>query len=398
MRVPFNYLPQQFADVEDIVASWREMIASSEFTLGRYVEAFEDSFARFVKAKHCIAVNSGTDALILALRAVGVAHGDEVITVANTFFATVGAIVAVGAKPVFVDCDRRMQIATRQIERAINSRTRAIVPVHFAGASPDMTALVDISARHGLPLVEDACPGIGTYFAAKHAGTIGRVGAFSMHPIKTLNVMGDGGMAVTDDDGLARWMRQYRNHGMADRDHVDFWGVNMRLQPLQAIVASRALDTVPKAVRLRNRNARHLDEGLKTLPGLVAVPPRLAHNLESYVIYAAFFQDRDGLVTYLRSRGVDAKVHYPVPLHLQKAALSLGYKTGDFPICERQANEVMTLPCHQYLAEDQLEYMLECVREYYANVTRPPAISYESYSRLDHVVGEYGLAKEGRVS
>jgi aminotransferase EvaB len=365
MRVPFNYLPQQFADVDDIIATWRELIASTDFTLGRYVEAFENKFAGFVGSKHCVAVNCGTDALILALRAVGVGHGDEVITVANTFYATVGAIVAVGGRPVLVDCDERMQIAADQVEAAITPRTRAIVPVHFAGASPDMAALRGIAGRHAIPLLEDACPGIGTYMGGSHAGTIGEIGTFSMHPIKTLNVMGDGGMAVTNDDRLARWMRQYRNHGMADRDHIDFWGVNMRLQPLQAVVASRVLDTLPEALRIRRRNAAWLDEGLRYLADRVVVPRRLTENCESYTIYAAFFKDRDGLLQRLRLRGIDAMIHYPIPLHLQKAAATLGYKPGDFPISERQAKQIMTLPCHQYITADQVQYMLQCVREYY---------------------------------
>jgi dTDP-4-amino-4,6-dideoxygalactose transaminase len=261
-----------------------------------------------------------------------------------------------------------MQIAVGQIEGAITPKTKAIIPIHFAGASPDIAAVRGLAARHRLAVIEDACPGIGSYLGGAHAGTIGDIGAFSMHPIKTLNVMGDGGMVVTNNDQFARWMHQYRNHGMADRDHIDFWGVNMRLQPLQAIVALRVLETIPQALLTRNRNARLLDEGLQQLEGFVKVPARIAGNVESYTIYIAFFQTRNELLAHLRARGIDAKVHYPIPLHLQKAAEPLGYKAGDFPEAERQAREVLTLPCHQYVTEADVHYMVSCIREYYGSV------------------------------
>ena len=365
MRVPYNYLPFQFADPEPIIAEWRKVILSTEFTLGPWVEAFEKKFAAYVGMKHCVSVNNGTDALILALKSAGIGPGDEVITVANTFYATVGAIVAAGARPVFVDCDDRFQMDAGLIEAAITPRTKAILPVHWAGASPDMPRVVEIANARGLVVIEDACPAVGAHVNGKHAGTFGKVNAFSMHPLKPLNVMGDGGMVVTDDNKLADWMHKYRNHGMVDRDHIDMWGVNMRLQPLQAVVGSRVLDTVKDLVAARNRNADLLDEGLRQLPNFVRLPVRPEGNIEAYQLYMACFARRDELRAFLVSREIEAKVHYPVPLHLQKAAASLGYKRGDFPKAEQQADELITLPNHQFVSAEQVRFMVDSIREFY---------------------------------
>jgi aminotransferase EvaB len=365
MRVPYNYLPFQFADPEPYILEWRKLIQSGEFTLGSWVEAFEAKFAKYVGMKHCVSTNNGTDALILALKAAGINSGDEVITVANTFYATVGAIVAVGAHPVFVDCDDRFQINANLIEKAITPRTKAILPVHWAGASPDIHHIIAIAERHGLAVIEDACPAVGAYVGGRHAGSFGRVNAFSMHPLKPLNVMGDGGMVVTDDDKIADWMRIYRNHGMVDRDHIEFWGVNMRLQPLQAVVGSLVLDTVSDLVATRNRNANFLDEGLRSLSEFVRLPARINGNVEAYQLYMACFAQRDELIKFLVSKEIEAKIHYPVPLHLQVAAKSLGYKRGDFPNAEKQAMELITLPNHQFISEEQIDFIISNIHEFY---------------------------------
>ena len=199
-----------------------------------------------------------------------------------------------------------------------------------------------------------------------HPGTFGHANAWSMHPLKPLNVMGDGGMVSTDDDDFADWMRMYRNHGMIDRDHNSIWGVNMRLQPLQAIVASHVLKTVPGTVEIRNRNAHILDEGLRDLAAYVKVPPRPAGYRETFSLYMARFKKRDALMQYLVEREIEAKIHYPVPLHLQRAAEHLGYKRNDFPISEQYAEEIMTLPVHQYLTTEQMSYMIHSITSFYS--------------------------------
>ena len=363
--VPYNYLPEQFKNRNDIFNEWEKLAQSSEFTLGPKVMEFEKNFAAFVGAKYCIATNNGTDALILALKALGIKKGDEVITVPNSFYATTGAIVACGAAPVFVDVDSRYQMDVAILEGAITDKTRAILPVYWGGAAPDMKVIIEIAKKHNLVVVEDACMGIGGSHRGIPQGRFGQIGAFSMHPLKLLNVMGDGGMLVTDDANLYAWMIEYRNHGMKDRDHISMWGVNMRLQPLQAIVANLELPKVSQIVIDRNRNAGYLDSALLSLAPKVITPERNSYDLETYSLYMVLCEDRDKLLKYLQDKKIDAKIHYPIPLHLQEAAVSLGYKEGSFPMAESQAKKLITLPVHQFLNEDQLEYMVKCIRDFY---------------------------------
>lgn len=365
MRVKYAYLDQQFAEVDEYVNDLRRLVASCEFTLGPFVKEFEQKFARYIGVKHAIGTNTGTGALILSLLAVGVKPGDEVITVPNTFVATVGAIIAAGAKPVFVDCDERYQIDVSKIEAIITPRTRAIIPVHWAGCPADIEAVLEIANDHGLAVVEDACPAVGAQVHGRFVGTFGQVNAFSMHPLKPLNVWGDGGIIVTDDDETAIFLRLYRNHGLRDRDHVEIWGVNNRLQPVQAVVASRQLDEVERINATRIRNARQLDAGLSDLEKFVHVPRRPPGYREVYQLYIVSVTRRDELLAYLGSKGIECKIHYPIPLHLQKAATGLGYKRGDFPVCERQADEIITIPAHQYVTGAQIDYIINSIYSFY---------------------------------
>jgi dTDP-4-amino-4,6-dideoxygalactose transaminase len=365
MKVQYSYLDQQFAEVDAYFDDLRKLVASGEFTLGPFVEAFETKFAAYIGVKHAIGTNTGTGALILSLKAVGVKPGDEVITVANTFIATVGAIVAAGARPVFVDCDDRYQLDVTKLEAAISPKTAAILPVHWAGCPPEMEKILEIAARHGVPVVEDACPAVGAKINGRFAGTFGKVNAFSMHPLKPLNVWGDGGVIVTNDDKAAEFLRLYRNHGLVDRDHVEIWGVNDRLQPFQAVVGSRVLDTIEGLIEARIRNAKLLDDGLKGLESFIRPPRRPAGCREVYQLYLVTATRRDELVEFLVSRGIEAKVHDPIPIHLQNAASNLGYKRGDFPVCEQQADEIVTLPAHQHVSVEQIDYTISAIREFY---------------------------------
>ena len=225
VKVPFNYLPYEFKNNESIFRKWKKLISTTEFTLGPFVKNFENKFAKYIGVKYCISTNNGTDALIICLKSLGVKKGDEVITVCNSFYATVGAIVAVGAKPVFVDCDDRYQIEYKEIEKKITKKTKVILPVHWGGASPDMIKIMNIAKKNNINVIEDACMGIGGLVHKKSPGNFGIVNAFSMHPLKSLNVMGDGGMIVTNKKKIADWIFKYRNHGMKNRDEIDFWVV-----------------------------------------------------------------------------------------------------------------------------------------------------------------------------
>lgn len=364
MRVPFNYLPYQFNKTVSYFNKWKELIKSSHFTLGPFVNEFEKNFAKYIKVKHCISTNNGTDALILALKAVGIRNGDEVITVCNSFYATTGAIVACGAKPIFVDADERYQINVEQIKKKITKKTKAILPVHWGGASPDMVEIVKIAKKFKLKVVEDACMGIGAKLRSKSPGTFGNISAMSMHPLKSLNVMGDGGMVVTNESKLAKWALRFRNHGMRDRDRIDFWGVNMRLQPLQAVVANIELKKVSNIVKIRNKNAKFLDKELSQIDQ-IALPSRKKNFTETFALYMAKFKNRNRLKSFLIKNGIEVKIHYPIPLHLQKASNYLKYKRGDFPIAEKQAAELLTLPVHQYLKKSQLQYIVKIIRKFY---------------------------------
>ena len=365
IKVPFNYLQYQFKNKQKYFKEWKKLINSTEFTLGSYVERFEKNFARYLRVKHCISTNNGTDALILCIKSLGIKDGDEIITVSNSFYATAGAIIACGAKPVFVDCDERYQIKIDEIEKKINKKTKAIIPVHWGGASPNMFKIKSIAKKHNIKIIEDACMGIGGQLIKKKPGTFGDVNAFSMHPLKSLNVMGDGGMVVTNNSKIAKWLKIYRNHGMINRDHIKFWGVNNRLQPLQAIVADIELKKLNSIIYKRSKNAYYLDKRLKVLDEFIQIPSRPKNYQETFALYMILVKKRDKLKKYLLSHGIETKVHYPIPLHLQKASKYLKYKINSLPISEYQSRHLLTLPVHQYLSKKQLNYMVNKIFNFY---------------------------------
>ena len=364
-QIPYNYLPQQFKEYQLFFDLWKPVLASGEFTLGPFVDNYEKRFAEYVGSKYCIATNNGTDALILALKALGIKRGDEVLTPCNSFYATAGAIVAVGATPVFIDVDERYQIEIEDLKNQINKKTKMILPVHWAGASPDMFKIQEIAKENDLFVVEDACMAIGGKIKGKCPGTFSEIGAFSMHPLKSLNVAGDGGMVVTDDDELYEWMKKYRNHGMLDRNTIDFWGVNMRIQPLQAVIANYFLDHVDDFIEKRNNNAKYLDSLLSDLTVNVRVPKRPRNFLETFSLYMLLVSDRDNLIKFLIDNGVEAKIHYPVPLHLQPASTNMGLNTRVLKNAERQANELITIPIHQYLDSKHMEIISALIHKFY---------------------------------
>jgi aminotransferase EvaB len=364
MRVSFSYLDRQFADVDAYLEDVRALVTSGRFTLGPAVEEFERRFAELCELPHAIGVGSGTDAITLPLRALGVGPGDEVITTPNTFIATVGAIVGSGATPVFVDSEEGFVIDPTLIEAAITPKTKAIVPVHYTGNVADMPAITEIAGRHGLHVVEDACQAIGGAIDGKLGGSFGDAGAFSLHPLKNLNVWGDAGVVVTNSDELAAQLRLIRNHGLVGRDEVAVFGGNSRLDALQAVVGNRLIGDVGWITERRIANAARLDAGLAGIPGL-EVPTRRPGVRHVFHLYIVRVERRDELRAHLVAQGVEAKVHYPIPVHLQKAAEHLGYARGDFPRAERDADCVLTLPAHQHLTDDEIDWEIEQVRAFF---------------------------------
>lgn len=365
-KVQWSYLPKQFgADkIEEILDLFRRFVPTGDFTLGKPVREFEQRFAAMIGAKHAVGVNSGTDALKLSLKAAGVGPGDEVITAANTFIATVGAIAETYARPVFVDCTDTFCMDVDQVEARITPRTRALLPVHLAGQMTDMPALMAVARRHGLPVIEDSCQCILGEIDGQRAGTFGQAGGFSLHPLKNLNVWADGGMIVTDDDGFATLLRQLRNHGLKDRDTVVRMGSNSRLDSLQAVVGNWLIDQVGFITDTRIGNAARLDAGLGRIPQ-IRLPPRPAGRKLVYHLYIVFAERRDELAAFCKQKGIEVKVHYPVPLYQQEGLRPYGYRAGDFPVTDRHARTMISLPAHEHLTGDQLAYIVQTVAEFY---------------------------------
>ena len=365
LPINHNYLAEQFADYEAIFAKIQQVVLKGDFTLGRAVDAFERQYAAITGTQHAIGVNSGTDALRLSLIGLGVGAGHEVITTPFTFYATIGAIVTVGARPVFVDVQDDYNIDPARIEAAITPRTKAILPVHWSGKPCRMDEIKVIARKRSLFIVEDACHAIKATLDGRSAGSFGDAGCFSMHPLKNLNVWGDGGVIVTNSQELADKLRLLRNHGLINRDECAIFAFNSRLDTVQAVVASHLLQKIDHITDSRIANAAYFDRGLGAVPQ-VRIPPRDPRVKQGFHIYSVECERRDELQRFLIANGVDAKVHYPIPMHLQPAAKQYGYKPGDFPRAEALCKSVLSLPVHEFITTGQREQVVSLVKEFYS--------------------------------
>jgi dTDP-4-amino-4,6-dideoxygalactose transaminase len=365
MKVKYSYLDEQFKDYEPIFKKIARVVETGDYTLGLEVAEFEEKFASLLGAKYGIGVNSGTDALFLSLKAIGVGTGDEVITATNTFIATAGAIAAAGARPVYVDVTDEYVIDPDLIENAITSRTRAIIPVHYAGVPADMDRIMEIGRKQALPIVEDSCQAFSAALNGKCVGTFGVTGAFSLHPLKNLNVWGDSGIIITDSEEIKNRLLLLRNHGLRNRDEVDFFGYNSRLDTIQAVVANHLLQDSEWITENRIKWANQLDMAFKQMSEVIKVPLRRKNKRYVHHLYMIMVKNRDNLLKYLIEKDIEAKIHYPVPLHLQRCSAHLGYKEGDFPVAEDQARSLITLPVHQHLESEHVEYMIDNIIAFY---------------------------------
>ncbi len=366
LKVPYSYLPRQFADIDGVLAEIKALVQSGDFTLGKPVTEFEEKFAALIGTKYAVGVGSGTDALFLSLKALGIGAGDEVITMANTFVATAGAIETAGARIVFVDCDEKGVIDCGKMEAAITPRTKALMPVVWGGQPPDMPRVMEIASKHKLPVIEDSCQGIGAAFDGRNCGTWGLMAGFSLHPLKNINVWGDGGVIVTSSAEMRDKLRLLRNHGMSIRDEYAFYAYNSRLDSLQALVGLREIQNFRWITDIRIANAKTLDAALAKLAPKIRLPKRDPRETHVYHLYQFHAQRRDELLKFLQGRGIEAKVHYPIPLHLQPASRPLGYKKGDFLMAEADAAATMTLPVHQHLTKEEIAHMISSIEEFYA--------------------------------
>ena len=364
LDINHNYLEEQFSDHEVIWAKMREVVIRGDFTLGSEVDLLEKEYASLCDTRHAIGVGSGTDALFLSLKSLGIGEGDEVITTAFTFYATIGAIVTAGAKPVFCDIGADYNINSSQIEAKITPATKAILPVHWSGKPCDMDTIEAIASKHNLAIVGDACHAISATYKGRSAGSLGTLSCFSFHPLKNLNVWGDGGIITTNSDILADKLRLMRNHGLVGRDECQMFAYNSRLDTIQAVVARHLLNKINYITKARVEHADYFDQRLSDVPQIV-IPKRDSDVCQVYHIYSICCQRRSELQHYLIENGVDAKVHYPTPMHLQPAAEYLGHKKGDFPIAERIADNTLSLPVHEFITRDQQDHVIKLIRAFY---------------------------------
>ena len=363
MRVPYFDLTAQYAELRDeVLEAFDRVCRQAAFVLGEEVARFEAAFAAYCETRHCVALNSGTSALHLALLAVGVGPGDEVVTTANTFFSTAEAITYTGASPVFVDIDpRTANVDPGCIEAAITARTRAIVPVHLYGRPADWAPIREIAERRRIPLIEDACQAHGARYRGQRVGGLGQVGVFSFYPTKNLGAYGEGGAITTNDDRIAGLARALRHHGEAKRYLHDQVGYNYRMEGLQGAVLGVKLRHLPAWTVKRQEHVRRYRQVLAS--ARVDLPEDDPRNESVYHLMVAYVDDRDRVRAALEERGVGSAVHYPTPVHLQRAYAGLGYIPGSLPHTERACERVLSLPLFPELTTAQVEYAARTLAE-----------------------------------
>ena len=365
MKVRYSYLQEQFKGCPGLWGKLKKFVSTGDFTLGKPLYDFEKNFAKLIGSKYAIGVNSGTDAIKLSLKIVGVKPGDEVITTANTYVATVGAINEISAKIVFIDCDDTFCMNVDLVKKAITKKTKAIVPVHFTGYMTNMPELIKISKKYKIPIVEDACQSILGSINKKKGGSWGDLGTFSLHPLKNINVWSDGGIIVTNKKDYYKKLCLLRNHGLSNRDTVKMLGYNSRLDTFQAIVGSWLLPKAKKITNKRIENANYYDKHFSKISE-ITIPPRLKNYKIVYHLYSIFVKKRNQLLKYCLKKGIEAKIHYPVPIYLQKALAFRKYKKGDFPVTDRHAAQVISFRCDQHLKKKQLNYIIKTVKNFYS--------------------------------
>jgi dTDP-4-amino-4,6-dideoxygalactose transaminase len=394
-KIPFvDLVVLHRAMEEELISIFRRAVETAGFIGGAMVEEFEREFARFCRTEYCVGVGSGTDALRFALVAAGVSPGDVVVTACNTFIATTEAISQIGARPDFVDIDERTYnlspdrlreyletrcrpdpTSNRTLHRKTGRPVTAIVPVHLYGQMADMDPILDLAEQYNLIVIEDACQAHGAEYLSerrngwKRAGSLGRAAAFSFYPTKNLGACGEAGAVTTDDQEIARKVRMLRDHGQARKYYHEVEGYNGRLDAIQAGVLVAKLRHLPEWNDTRRENATRYNELFRTAGGALATPYEPSWARAVYHLYVIRAGNRDGLRTHLEGAGIATGIHYPLPLHLQNAYRVFGYKAGDFPISERVASEILSLPMYPQLQRAQQERIAQEILEYVS--TRP---------------------------
>jgi dTDP-4-amino-4,6-dideoxygalactose transaminase len=364
MRVPFLDLARQYSAIKkEMDEAVFSVLSTTQFILGPEVKSFEEKVAAYCGTKFAIGVASGTDALLLSLRACGVMPGDEVITTSFSFFASAGVISRLGATPVFVDIDAETyNINPDKIGKKITSKTKAVMPVHLFGQCADMDPIMDIAKRHNLKVVEDAAQAIGAEYKGRKAGTMGDFGCFSFFPSKNLGGAGDGGMVITDDPEMAEMIRILRVHGSKPKYYHSTIGYNSRLDTIQAAILGVKLKYLDEWSKKRRKHAKVYNSAFKDLD--IITPKEESFSYHIYNQYTIAVKKRDELRKYLKDKEIGHDSYYPVPLHLQECYKFLGHKKGDLPVSEKKAEEVVSIPIYPELKEEEQEYVISTIKEF----------------------------------
>ncbi len=362
--IPYVDIAGQWDDEkDDLIPIIESVMSSGQLVGGEIVESFEQKAAELCGTKYCVALNSGTDALVLGLLSMGVCAGDEVITPPNSFVSSTAAIFNLNAKPVFVDVLPDQNIDPGKIEKAITEKTKAIMPVHLTGRIAGMTTIIEIANKYQIPVIEDAAQAIGSKYAGHPSGSLGKIGCFSTHPLKNLNACGDGGFLTTDDKDIANQVRLSRNHGLIDRNTVEQFGWVSRMDTLQAAILDYRLSRLDKLIEIRRKNAEIYKENISS--NQVFIPEERDEEFNTYHTFVIQCDRRDELRNVLLDNGIETAIHYPVPIHLQPAAKTLGYGKYDFPVTESQSKRILTLPIHQYLHEETIIKISNCINKFF---------------------------------
>jgi dTDP-4-amino-4,6-dideoxygalactose transaminase len=362
--IPFAQLKTQFESIEDEVrAAIDEVLKSCWYIMGNQMRGFEEEFAAYTGTSHCLGVASGTDAITLALKAVGVTVGDEVVTVANTCIPTLCGVSATGASPVLVDITpATLTMDPSRIESAITERTKAIVPVHLYGHPCDMDSIMEVAQQHGLAVVEDCAQAHGTEYRGRRCGSLGDAAAFSFYPSKNLGAYGDGGAVVTNNEAIAENVRMLRNYGEERRYYHTVKGGNSRLDELQAAILRVKLKHLDEWNKARRIRAEEYCNRLRTFPLRLPLEAKWAKHI--YHLFVIRVARRDDLMAHLKERGIGTLIHYPVPIHLQQAYADLGHKPGDFPRAEEACNEVLSLPMYPEMTLSDIGQVAEAIADF----------------------------------
>ena len=364
MKIPYvNIDKQYFQEKNQLKKIFDEVLSSGEYVGGKFVNEFEKNMSKYCNAKYCVSLNSGTDALTLALHILGVRKGDEVITTPNSFIASTAVIVHLGAKPVFVDVLNDQNIDPDLIEKKITKKTKVIMPVHLTGRMCQMDKILKIAKKYNLKVVEDAAQSIGSTYKKKKSGSYSDIGCFSAHPLKNLNAIGDSGYLTTNSKYIYKQLQDLKNHGMTNRNIVKKFGYVSRMDNLQAAILNFRLKNLDNVISIRRRNSKLYKKYILTKK--VYLPEDKPNEYNSYHTFVIQTPNRDKLRVYLKKNGINTSVHYPIPIHLQPASKKLGYKKGDFPNTENQAQRILTLPINQFLKVDEIKFISNKINQYF---------------------------------